>query len=91
MDKDNVGFRFLGKDKLLPLIREHFGCLDDADPSCFYYKKGSTFEEDYEHLVYFDESDNFFKVCHSINDGKESVCCYLNDGRGVVVNPPPGF
>lgn len=76
----NPGFQFLGKDKMISLMKSQFEYFSDleAGEKCFSYIR---FREHAERLTYMDDYSNEHDLYHSIVGGKEVCLYYVNDER----------
>ncbi len=86
-DKVNSDFQFLGKDKLISMIREQFKYFTDLEAgknSFEYMRLGSNTEK----LSYLDDHNNEHILYHSIVGGKE-ICLYrMNNERNKRIELP---
>lgn len=86
-DKVNSDFQFLGKEKMISMIKtqfEYFTDLEAGKKSFEYMRLGSSTEK----LAYLDDYNNEHILYHSIVGGKE-ICLYrMNNERNKRIELP---
>ncbi len=86
-DKVNSDFQFLGKDKMISLMKSQFEYFSDLDAGekCFSYIR---FREYAERLSYIDDYSNEHNLYHSILNGKEVCLYHVNDEHNKRIELP---
>ena len=86
MDRSENTFIFLGKRKMIELMKEQFEYFTDKDAkqNYFHYDKYGKSER----LTYLDDYDNVHDIYHSIVGGEEMCLYHENNDRNRRVNLP---